>query len=118
MSGIVLVVDPADAWLVNKHLHRALVDHMARSTVTVPPQLVDLAHALNAILSQPRPQTANPPADDAAALQGALMTYKQAADDLGVSTRTIGRHVAAGRLSTVGRRITRGSVSALGKNPR
>lgn len=108
-AGVVLVIGAAEA----AHLHRAIVDHAARWG-RVPPALMDLADTLAAIARHTTTHAATIVAGDTPGADHALMTYDEAARLLGVSRRTIGRHVAAGRLHKVGRRITRQSVDTLG----
>ncbi len=99
---------------VARHVHRALVDHIARwGAARVPLAVFELAEQLEAMLSQPPPQVATGMDGAEVSGHGALMTYDQVAAELGMSRRTVSRRVADGTLDTAGRYITRGSVHAL-----
>jgi hypothetical protein len=93
-----------------RHLATALDHHLRILGPAAPADLVALADGirkhLQALGRSPLASGSNVPHDG-------LVSYRQAADALGCSTSTIGRHVTAGRLERVGRRITLASLHRL-----
>lgn len=94
--------------------HQALADYVARNGRAAPPSMVLERDRLAMLIRRHSQTFPDRHLDDVVSgPDHALVTYTEAATALGVSTRTIGRHVAAGQLAKVGRRVTRTSVTAL-----
>lgn len=110
---VVLALDEATA----RHLAVAIGDHIKaceRNGWAVPAGVRALFEVAVADSSRPLADVGGHdlggvvlPAHDA------TVSYEQAAARLGVSTRTVGRMVAAGRLVRVSRRVTLASLAAV-----
>lgn len=87
-----------------RHLHRALADHVARhGRDRVPDRILDLTDELGAIGGHSQPLAANGLSPDPRPGDGGLVTFTEAAEIAGVSKRTLSRW----DLPKVGRRIPR-----------
>lgn len=93
---------------LSEHLARALVVHaelLRRRGRRMPAPLAELLRALHEDMSRPTPdrrgQRPAPPAERSEAGGGQLVSQARVAELLGVSTRTVRRLGAAGRLTPI-----------------
>ena len=88
------------------YIHRRGVDRVPAGLVEYAADLAEF----EATHGHSRPLEANPLPNAPRLSDGALVSHAEAAEILGVSTRTVRRRVAEGQLQTVGRRITLSSI--------
>ena len=104
---LVVSLDADGAW----HLQRAVAVYITRlGREQVPRGLVDVVTAISRHHSPFTAPELDTPTDP---MHRGLMSHLDAATRLGVSTRTVSRLVAAGRLVPIGQRITALSVDTL-----
>lgn len=96
------------------HLRNAIQEYVRRlGTDRVPTRMVQLISDLDAIARHMSPHPATSLAKHHQPADSDLLSYNQAANRLGVSTRTVSRMVSNNQLDAVGRRIKATSIEHL-----